>query len=67
VAERDLSRVAGEQVQADDRDEEDARAGEVARVEVADEVRQQEEDADPRSDREQPGADPERRPQCPVQ
>ena len=41
VAERDLARVAGEDVQPDDRDEEDARLREVARVEVADEVRRQ--------------------------
>src|SRR5438874_484963 len=60
VSERDLAGVAREQVQADDRDEEDARTREVARVEVADEVRKDEEDAEPCGHREQPGADPER-------
>ena len=62
VAERDLPRVAGEQVEPDDRDEEGARLGEVARVEVADEVRQEEEHGQPRRDH----GDPEAHSQSPA-
>ena len=59
VAERDLARVAGEDVQPDDRDEEDARLREVAGVEVADEVRRQRVEREHRGRGQRPERDPE--------
>src|SRR6185312_13618502 len=59
VSERDLARVAGEQVQPDDRDEEDAGVCEVAGVEVADEGGRDEVDEHRRGGDEQPEPDAE--------
>src|SRR4051812_11804322 len=62
VAERDLAGIAGQEVEPDDRDEEHACLRQVPRVEVADQVGHQQEDADGGCGREERDRDPEHAP-----